>query len=567
MNVSADVAVIGGGLGGCAAALAAAGRGLRVVLTEATDQVGGQVTSQLVSALDEHPDVETFPGTATYGAFRDAVRTASGGQLNPGEGWVSRLCFEPAVGRRVLETLLDQAGVRVLTGIASAAVTLTAGSLRKVTFTDGTVVEASLFCDATELGDLLPLAGAPWVTGSEGPVFGEEHALAQPDPLAMQACTWSFVVEHVPGATFEPVRRPGSYHRWADRFAFDVPGWDGRTHRFRMFVDGPDGRPPFWSYRRLSHDPDVALINWVSNDYADASLVHEPERARRESREQSLSFLHWLQTQAPHDDGSGAGFRSLRLAPAVAGTADGLAAFPYVRESRRLRTAGPVRGTDLAPVPGRARAKAMPDAVGVAQYHIDFHPRVGHPDTVYAATAPFQIPMRALIADRPVNLLAAAKNLAATQVAAAAYRVHSAEWSVGEAAGTLAAYCAARGLTPATVLDQPGHRLAVQRALVVGGAAIAWTTDIPPSDPLFPAAQLLTAAGGLAGERRERLEVCPEDLAGDRDRATLHAAGERLAAGPLRPPNVATATGRTTWRDLTAAYAEKLGLTHPGGTT
>lgn len=43
-----DVVIIGGGLGGCAAALALAAceQGLRVLLTEETEWVGAQVTSQ-----------------------------------------------------------------------------------------------------------------------------------------------------------------------------------------------------------------------------------------------------------------------------------------------------------------------------------------------------------------------------------------------------------------------------------------------------------------------------------------------------------------------------------------
>lgn len=49
-----DVAVIGGGMGGVAAALAALRNGMRVVLKEETDWIGGQVTAQSVP-LDEHP--------------------------------------------------------------------------------------------------------------------------------------------------------------------------------------------------------------------------------------------------------------------------------------------------------------------------------------------------------------------------------------------------------------------------------------------------------------------------------------------------------------------------------
>ena len=71
--LSADVAIIGGGVGGCAAALGALRNGMRVILTEETDWVGGQLTSQAVPP-DEHPWIEQFGGTQLYRKYRSNVR-------------------------------------------------------------------------------------------------------------------------------------------------------------------------------------------------------------------------------------------------------------------------------------------------------------------------------------------------------------------------------------------------------------------------------------------------------------------------------------------------------------
>src|SRR6266567_3020979 len=68
-----DVAVIGGGVGGCAAALAAARNGMRVILTEETDWIGGQLTSQAVPP-DEHAWIESFGCTRAYRDYRERVR-------------------------------------------------------------------------------------------------------------------------------------------------------------------------------------------------------------------------------------------------------------------------------------------------------------------------------------------------------------------------------------------------------------------------------------------------------------------------------------------------------------
>ena len=61
-TVDKDVVIIGGGLGGCAAALSACANGLHVLLTEETDWIGGQVTSQGVPP-DEHQWIEEFGST------------------------------------------------------------------------------------------------------------------------------------------------------------------------------------------------------------------------------------------------------------------------------------------------------------------------------------------------------------------------------------------------------------------------------------------------------------------------------------------------------------------------
>ena len=72
-NYSTDVLVVGGGMGGVAAALGALRKGRRVLLTEEYEWLGGQLTSQAVPP-DEHCWVEQFGITRTYRALRDGIR-------------------------------------------------------------------------------------------------------------------------------------------------------------------------------------------------------------------------------------------------------------------------------------------------------------------------------------------------------------------------------------------------------------------------------------------------------------------------------------------------------------
>ncbi|MFM8588124.1 MAG: FAD-dependent oxidoreductase, partial [Bacteroidota bacterium] len=115
--MKADIIVCGGGLGGFAATLAAARNGYKVILTEETDWIGGQLTQQGVPP-DEHPWIETHGAPASYMKFRNEVRnyykrhyplTAEAKArpfLNPGDGAVSRLCHEPRIALVVLHEML-----------------------------------------------------------------------------------------------------------------------------------------------------------------------------------------------------------------------------------------------------------------------------------------------------------------------------------------------------------------------------------------------------------------------------------------------------------------------------
>ena len=72
-EMKTDILVVGGGLGGVAAALGALEAGRTVVMTEEYDWIGGQLTSQAVPP-DEHSWVEQFGVTRRYRALRDGIR-------------------------------------------------------------------------------------------------------------------------------------------------------------------------------------------------------------------------------------------------------------------------------------------------------------------------------------------------------------------------------------------------------------------------------------------------------------------------------------------------------------
>ena len=120
-----------------------------------------------------------------------------------------------------------------------------------------------------------------------------------------------------------------------------------------------------------------------------------------------------------------------------------------------------------AQVMRRTRSTIYPDSVGIGHYAIDFHPCMAlHPPEApgnyerpgerrgAGSSYPFQIPLRALIPQAVDNLLVAGKSIATSHIAAAAYRVHSFEWSSGAAAGNTATFALDHGVFPYELVDQ-----------------------------------------------------------------------------------------------------------------
>ncbi len=242
----------------------------------------------------------------------------------------------------------------------------------------------------------------------------------------------------------------------------------------------------------------------------------------RKAEENAYSYYYWL-VEGTTDSQLGPDVKApspnhqfIAGFDAPMGTAHGLSKYPYIREARRIvgrpsvtypdgfsvsevdiskadyrddyykETLGDRRylalwqtlaGLNAASVIAndvpadqiarRTRSTIYPDAVGIAQYAIDFHPCLseypaetpGNTERANIRKAhgqayPAQIPLRAMIPQNIDNLLIAGKTIATSNIAAAAYRVHSFEWSVGAAAGTTIDFALANDILPYELTDQ-----------------------------------------------------------------------------------------------------------------
>lgn len=529
-ELSADLVIVGAGVGGCAAALAAARNGLRVILTEQTEWIGGQLTAQAVPP-DENPWIETFGGTRSYLEFRRRIReyylrnyplTAEARArpyLNPGNAWVSRLCHEPRVSLAVLHELLapyvGAQRIRILLrhqaqDAACDGDRVKAVQLRNLETGNPLVVHGDYFVDATELGDLLPLTKTEYVIGAEARrQTAEPHAAEQAAPGNQQAFTCCFAMDYLAGEDHR-IERPAEYGFWREYVPKLKPAWPGRllslevatpsTTLAKRFEMDPEKGAGLWTYRRMidrsqfmpgTYQGDISLVNWPQNDFLLGNLceVTETQAAQNLARAKqlSLSLLYWLQTEAPRPDG-GTGWPGLRLRPDIVGTADGLAMYPYIRESRRIRAEFTILeqhvGTEARMAETRAsreavQAAAFHDSVGIGSYRIDLHPTTGGDNYLDISSLPFQIPLGALIPRRVENLLPACKNLGVTHITNGCYRLHPVEWNIGESVGLLAAYSLHHQASPRAVLKQPKLLKAFQAVLEGQGVPLAWPKVTP----------------------------------------------------------------------------------------
>ncbi len=534
------ILIVGGGVGGVAAALAAARVGRACVVTEPTDWIGGQLTAQAVPP-DENQWIEGDDGvqsaTASYLEFRQRVRqwyrdhrplmpeAMAAPRLNPGNGWVSHLCFEPRVGHAVLMDMLaphlDAGRVRLLLRHEPVAADVHGDRIRSVTFHDQrtgdpTTITADYVLDATELGDLYPLADVEHAIGAEHrSVHGELHGRTdRTDPLDQQAISWCFAVEHRPGED-HTIDEPACYTFWESFVPDLTPPWPGRL--LSWTICGADDRPRdlgltpwpdepagdawgLWRYRRIvdrslyvepNDHPDVCLVNWVQMDYFLKPLLGvsaaEQAAALAEAKEQSRCLLYWMQTQAPRHDSDQTGYPGLKLRGDELGTPDGFAKAAYIREARRLAarrvvTEGHVgeqqrREEGLSPTPdapsGMA-AEPFADSVGVGHYRLDLHPSTAGRNSIYVPAAPFRIPLGALLPVRVRNLLAAGKAMGVTHITNGCYRLHPVEWNVGEAAALLAAHCFAGDFEPVVVYENQERLRDFQHFLRQQGIPLSW---------------------------------------------------------------------------------------------
>lgn len=384
-----DVIVVGGGPGGCTAAIAAAREGARTLLIEAMGQLGGMGTAGMIPAWCPFSDKEKiiYRGLAEkiFNESRKGVPHEPATRLD----WLS---INPEHLATVYDRMVSESGAEVLFFSRLAAVEMSAKDTIDaliVANKSGLVAfKAKVYVDATGDGDLAAWAGASFKRGDENGV--------------VQDSTLCFSFANVDSYNYEhgPVLHAGN--KKSPIFEAVVSGKYPLidTHFCNNFIG-----------------PDVVQFNAGHIKNVDSTDPWAVSRAMMTGRRIAPQFLQAMQDLQPKTFGGAFIVRTASLLG--------------VRDSRRIEGDYTFTGDDW-----RAR-KTFEDEIGRNCYYIDIH-KEGHKPTRYGKGESHGIPYRCLTPKGLKNLLTAGRCISTDEEAFGSLRIMPACLVTGEAAGMAA---------------------------------------------------------------------------------------------------------------------------------
>lgn len=389
-----DLVVYGATPQGVTAAVAAAQEGLRVLLLEPSEGVGGVLTRGWLATLDLAQDSK---GPLQGGLFAEFFRRL---------GHDPSFDVEEAEG--VFRSMLAAARVELRLGEALEGVEVQRGRVQALKTPWGRY-EAPYFIDATDTAELAYRAGASFTLGREDTgLDGRQMAL-----------TLVFRLEGVPwGAVFLALNYEGQVRRTGGG-AWGRSGW-GFGELTRGYTPTDPGRFALRGLNLARQNDGTLLVNALLLFGADATNPAALEEARAQAALEAERVVAYLRERDPLVFGLA---RLKGVAPAL-----------YIRESRHLKALYRLRAEEVL------LGRAFPDAVALGGYPLDgqaYYP--GETPYLLGTPAPYGVPFRSLVPRELKNLLVVSQAAGFDSVAAFSARVVPLQMALGEAAGVAAA--------------------------------------------------------------------------------------------------------------------------------
>jgi hypothetical protein len=416
--LEADFVVVGGGMAGTCAALAAARNGAKVVLVQDRSVLGGNASSEVKMHI-VGADCHGFrPGLRESGLIEelrleDSVRNAHRSYSQ----W-DLLLYEKVKAEPNITLLLDTDCTGCEVDPQNHAIR-SVRALRNST-EDLFEISAAFFADCSGDSRLGFEAGADYRHGRESQAeYGESLAPVTADAQTLGS---SILITGRKHDKPQPFRAPN----WIRKFTKD----DLKHRPIHSFEYGY-----WWFEWGGQHD-----------------TIRDNEMIRHELLRIALGIWDYVKNSGNHPE-------------AANWALDWVGSIPGKRESRRLL--GPHVLTQDDVLSGRL----FPDAVAYGGWAIDLHPPSGvdakdePPFTPTHAEAAYTIPLRCLHSRNVPNLLFAGRNISASHVAFASTRVMATCSVMGQAIGTTAALAVAKKVPLAELASGAGLRELQQRLL------------------------------------------------------------------------------------------------------
>ena len=435
-----DIAVIGGGVAGCSAAISAARQGKKVILVEDSGILGGQATLGLVTPLSSIRSRSGKPFGGLIDEICGEVKRLSGEYCVPDKSEVGDRIAAPHILKYVLLKLCREAGVTVLFHARLIGADTENGRVARVIVAEKsrlTVIESEVFIDATGDGDLIALAGDSYSLGSEPGVMeslvesgldkvhyteGREYSGYAPSERVMQPVSIFFTmggVDYEKAASFNNKNlRYGDLGMTFDDYSKLPYAGDCGFEQ----VDGDDKLPLPQGRILVSRGVrrDVAVVNMsrvVGIDGSDADSLNEGEL---KAQKQVIELVDFLKRFVP-------GFEKAYYLESAATLG--------IRETRRLVGKYVLTGGDVI------NCRTFERMAARGSYIIDIHDPKGKSKAIGGEIHGdfYEIPDESLESAKFGNLLAAGRCISADHVAHSSTRIQGTCIMTGESAGRIAA--------------------------------------------------------------------------------------------------------------------------------
>lgn len=412
-----DVLVVGGGPTGVPAAIAAARLGMKVLIIEQFNCLGGIATAGghghicLYSAWGWGPQRETRVVGGVIWEMAERVAAAGYGQVK----YEALADFEVEGMKLVLEQMVEEAGIDILYYTQFADAVIEDGRIVGAVVQNKSgrqVYRARRVIDCTGDGDVAARAGCAFDLGEEGTGHCQPVTLM----FTIGGVDWERVCEFRSrfkgeNGSLQPVWKQAQENGDMRPFQSKIMGW-------------------WWTPTR----PDQVGVNFTHINFIDGTNAADLTRATVEGRKQAYETIEVYRKYVP-------GMENCYMVstPNTVG----------VRETRRIRTMHTLTVEEV-----KAQAK-FADSIGYGSFFVDIHgtkgpgmdARTWYPEHGFK----YQIPYGILVPRDIDNLLVAGRCAGATHEALGSLRVMPQCGAMGEAAGTAAALSLRTGQSPREV--------------------------------------------------------------------------------------------------------------------